>query len=940
MRTARFIAIVLLVAAILAATFYILRFPLAGWAVRTAMAAAGVEQPHARVTALSLGNIRIEDVRAGPQSAPSLELDVVEADFGWFRLLTERAVNDVRVGPGAVRIIIAEDGSVTLPIKNQPSASGSSGGALPFDQLTLREIALTIDAPQGDAAGIVTAEFNAKSGGHAALSASTDLLAWEGVTISGAEAAGDLAMSADGSTQLVASFNGEIDAAGAAARDVSVSVIGEGASWRDALSGSLQQFAGTARLEFASPDIEVRDEQILTLLSATQMETIFGEKLQRAAISGALAAEYGANGATVRIADDSALAITTPDGSSLVINRQGAAPIYARNSGRATTSFQFALASDGVNAKGAVDTEREGDKWRLAAPIEIDEFNSPSLALDGSRVDVAAVSTGNDVIADITLKSGLRKAVVGRLTIDDAPFSGAFRINADMAAKRAVVSSVSDCFAIDRGRARIGEQDLDFRLAGITLCNAEGPLAVYTWTGETACTLSGELSARDGSLKLANTYAKGRPPVVRFDASYHPAQNTTSINADISNGAMVLNDALDVAAVIGRVDFTLDADVMRASANLDRLQLTQHISDPEQMLLFSPVTAAGEGELDGDDAVFTYTLTTPEGYRLGVGTGAHNMKTASGETVITIENLTFVPIGLQPNKISPALKGIVDAADGAVHGQLMFGWGPDALTSSANLELDNISFNGPTRAVTRTRNLNGSIQLTDLLPIATNGIQTITVAGVNLDALKLETGVMEFSMPGDDTFVLQRGEFPWFGGTIGVYDAKASFAGQAEIPMRAQSIDLKQVLEYINVEGLSGEGQLSGSLPLVFEEGRASIVNGVLKADGPGVVRYKGAASEQAAAAGENADVAFDLLQDLRYSELEVTVDGALDGALKFGMRFEGVGDVSIRNGVLNDVPVIYRINLAIENVDLLRKANLANAIKRQLERELNGEFQ
>jgi len=195
-------------------------------------------------------------------------------------------------------------------------------------------------------------------------------------------------------------------------------------------------------------------------------------------------------------------------------------------------------------------------------------------------------------------------------------------------------------------------------------------------------------------------------------------------------------------------------------------------------------------------------------------------------------------------------------------------------------------------------------------------------------------------MPGDDTFVLQRGEFPWFGGTIGVYDATASFTGQAEIPLRAENIDLKQILDYVKVEGLTGDGELTGSLPLIFEDGRARIANGLLKSEGPGFVSYKGVASDQASQAGENVDVAFDFLQNLRYTELEVTVNGALDGALSFGMRFEGVGDLSIRNGLLENVPVIYRINLELENIDLLRKANLASAIKAQIERELNGEFQ
>ncbi len=938
MRTARILAIVLLLAAIPVALVYVFRLPLAGWAVRSAMASAGLEAPQARVTALTFDGARLQDVAAGPEGARAFSVAAIEADYHWRRLLSEKKIDALRAGPGEVRLNVDEAGGVSLPGVVAGGGSGE-GGALPFDVLSLRDVALIIDGPAGRATGVINADYDIGKGGAADIALAADRFMWNAVALANAQAAATLTLSADGQALFGADFTGDMEIAGASARGVAVTLKGDAVSWRDIATGALDKLAGAARVEFSAPNIELGEAQTASLTSLSQVETVFGGQVHRAALNGALDTTFSDGEISVTIADGAGpLALTTPEGASLSLSAQGSAPLYARNGSRDSGSFSFALASDGVDANGAVDFERNEGAWRLAAPVEIAEFISPALSLDGSRIDIAATSDGQNIEADLAVKSGLRKAAIGRLTIDDAPFNGAFRINADMAAQRATIVSKSDCFAIDRGHGRIAEQDLDIRLAGVTLCNAEGPLVVYTWTGETACTISGELSAREGSLKLGQTYAKGRPPVVRFDAAYHPARNTTAIKADLISGAMVLNDALDLSSVIGRFDFTLDAEDMSASASVDRLRVAQHLADKQALRLFAPVSAAGKGTLKGDKSEFTYTLTTPEGYRLGAGIGVHNMKTARGETVITAENLTFTPAGLQPNRISPALKGIVDAAGGVMDGVVRFEWAPDSVRSSADFEFENISFGGPTRAVTRTKNLNGKVQLTDLLPLTTNGVQTITVAGVDLDALQLERGVMEFSLPGDDTFVLQRGEFPWFGGTIGVYDAKASFTGQAEIPLRAQNIDLKQVLDYVKVEGLSGEGVLSGSLPLVFEDGKARIVQGLLKSEGPGAVRYKGAASELAAQAGENADIAFDFLRDLRYTSLEVTVDGALDGALKFGMRFEGAGDVTIRNGVLKDVPVLYRINLAVENIDLLRKANLANAVKMQIQRELSGQ--
>ncbi|MEO1136080.1 MAG: hypothetical protein AAFW68_05630, partial [Pseudomonadota bacterium] len=66
MRAARVLAIVMVLAALTAAATYAFRLPIAGMVVRSAMASAGLENPKARVTALSLNGVRVEDLSAGP----------------------------------------------------------------------------------------------------------------------------------------------------------------------------------------------------------------------------------------------------------------------------------------------------------------------------------------------------------------------------------------------------------------------------------------------------------------------------------------------------------------------------------------------------------------------------------------------------------------------------------------------------------------------------------------------------------------------------------------------------------------------------------------------------------------------------------------------------------------------------------------------------------
>ena len=135
------------------------------------------------------------------------------------------------------------------------------------------------------------------------------------------------------------------------------------------------------------------------------------------------------------------------------------------------------------------------------------------------------------------------------------------------------------------------------------------------------------------------------------------------------------------------------------------------------------------------------------------------------------------------------------------------------------------------------------------------------VEGVDLDALQLNEGEIIFELPGDETLQVYEAVFPWFGGVLGVYEAQASFDRTVSVmPMRIDNVDLAQVLEYVDIEGLSGEGRLSGVLPLSASDGRARIDGGVLKSDGPGAIRYVGKSATEAVKGNEQARVAFNLV--------------------------------------------------------------------------------
>lgn len=231
----------------------------------------------------------------------------------------------------------------------------------------------------------------------------------------------------------------------------------------------------------------------------------------------------------------------------------------------------------------------------------------------------------------------------------------------------------------------------------------------------------------------------------------------------------------------------------------------------------------------------------------------------------------------------------------------------------------------------QTIGINGRIALQSLFPVITEGAQTVSIDRIDFSALQLENGEIQFALADDNKLRIERAFFPWFGGSIGVYDMQAALdGGNTRARLEAKDVDLAAILAFVDVDGLSGEGILAGTLPLIVEDRRARIEQGLFRSVTPGVVRYQGEAGDAAASAGADANIAFSILRNLEYESLEVAVDGPLDGRLDFQMAFDGHGEVPINKQDVR-VPVKYTINLDAALLDLFNQVNLSRNLEMQI---------
>ena len=923
----RFIAGLLLVLALLAGAAFLFRGTLAAPLIRAAMAGMGIENPAVSVNRLTLSEIELTDLSAGANGR-DLAISRLTATYDLRTLIAARRVEAIAIGPGEATLRVAADGSVTLAGMAVPPKG--EGGPLPFEALGIGDLALVVTTPQGDAQARVSGKFAPAEGGAFTLTAQTDAMGVaEGRVADGALDA-TLTLAPDGAVGFEARASGDLSNAMGEARGVALTASGEGASWREAMAGKARGLAGSAAIDLQSADIPVAEAPSLAALSRPGAT---GRPINLLSLSGKLSAVLEPDGFAVSAVEGAPLRLVADRGDALAVSALDGAPLYEASSEAQRAGFRLSLTGEAVTGEAQLSARSVDDGvWIFDAGADFVDQTIAGVAFGATNFSMAGETTAKKFDGDISFTTLVRRAEIGRLSLADTALRALLTIQTNFESKSLIVSGDrAKCVFLDRARLAIAEQNSEARLASATLCQGEGPLLEAGWDGAPQARLAGRLAAGSAFYRIGETRLEGAPPAIDFSAAYRPEDSRTSVEGTLTGGRVTINQALIASEAAGKFAARLDAEGFAGEASVSRARLAQPGDAPQ----IAPVIAAGAARLNGDALTFDYSASTPAGAPIGKGEGAHDMKTSRGQTAFRSGDLVFAPGGLQPEALAPGLKGIISGTTGAASADFTFGWGvkPEDATSAGAIAIRNLTFRGPGRAVSKTGGLTGALKLSSLSPLKSAGVQTVEIGVIDLNTLIMQNGVVEFEFPGDETLAIARAAFPWFGGEIGVYDASASLAGdKANVPLRAERIDFGEVLAYFDVKGLSGEGMLSGVLPLVVEEGKASIVGGEFKSDGPGVIRYQGEASEAAAGASDQAAVAFSILRDLRYSSLRATIDGPLDGRLDIKTYFEGTGEVPVGKQSAR-VPVKYNITLDAALLELLDQANLTRDIQMQFER-------
>lgn len=321
---------------------------------------------------------------------------------------------------------------------------------------------------------------------------------------------------------------------------------------------------------------------------------------------------------------------------------------------------------------------------------------------------------------------------------------------------------------------------------------------------------------------------------------------------------------------------------------------------------FAPLRVALEGEPGEAGIAVSGSVATSNGAVRVPVSGSVDPAEASVRMTGGPTRVTFRPGGLQPDALSGALAAVRDVAGAVTIGGDVAADAGGAVRTRLRLAFDDLSARSEALQVA---GLTGELALTGLAPLATAGPQSLSarrvIAGVPVEAPRLR-----FTIPpraGGPLVRIHEATAELAGGEVAVRDAQwDAGAAQNAVEVAVRSVSLGRLLSEWQIEGISGTGRLSGTIPVRVGPEGVVIEGGRLAAGGAGRISVDwGAARETLVQSGEQVALTVRALEDFRYDSLTIGVDRPADGTLTLDIGLEGANPE-----VLDGHP--FRFNIAL----------------------------
>lgn len=313
---------------------------------------------------------------------------------------------------------------------------------------------------------------------------------------------------------------------------------------------------------------------------------------------------------------------------------------------------------------------------------------------------------------------------------------------------------------------------------------------------------------------------------------------------------------------------------------------------------------------------------------LGSAKFSGDLNRQSYEADLNLGPVTFVPKGLQPSTLYAGAKRYIRDMSGSIEIVGPVRWQAGKLSSDLKLGLIKISGRaGPLNV----QNLSGVIDIDRPWPISTKPDQVLGIQQI-VAGLPMTDALLRFELDGDQLSIAE-GKLNLAGGTAFLQPGTFSLTKPGQQPfLDIKALSIGEMFKLVGVAGLSGEGSVSGRVPITLFPNGIIIDNANLTADAPGVLRYdKSQAPAAITSAGGSVDLALQALSNFNYKELIVTLNRKLTGDAELTLHLLGSNP-----NFYEGYPVEFNLSLTGKLDEALRKGLAGYQLPSIIEERLN----
>jgi len=315
-----------------------------------------------------------------------------------------------------------------------------------------------------------------------------------------------------------------------------------------------------------------------------------------------------------------------------------------------------------------------------------------------------------------------------------------------------------------------------------------------------------------------------------------------------------------------------------------------------------------------------------------------------GSANIKIPKIVFEPRGLQPQYVIPALRGRLAEVSGEASAEFEFAFsGGGPVSSFGSTELKNMQIGtivGPFTGV------NADLTFDSIFPLQTDGVQTATLSGFD-PGFALNNGTVKFEMV-PEGIRIDQALWPVISaeqekGQVYVEPLLWKFGNvENRAVVQVENLSLGDIVDGLGNKNLSATGQISGTMPVRVNGVEVEVDGGILSVKDGGVISYKSQGIDTFVSdvgekpffgdqlEGAETGFAFKALENLHYKELEVRIDGPLDGEMSVFMAFDGKNP-----DVFYGAPFSFNVTISGELANIIRNTASAFSSDNHIDRLL-----